>query len=275
VATDAADRLTPAQLIRLMAGRDVAGTAPRPAPAAGSPALEVCGLGRPPAFAEVSFTVHQGEVVALAGLMGAGRSEVASAIYGLQPAARGEIRLFGQAVRMTNPRVALAHGVAMVTEDRRGSGLIPPASVQCNLTLSGLRELCRGPFVRTRREAVVARQQMDAFGIKTASLTQPVFRLSGGNQQKILLARALLTRPRLLILDEPTRGIDVQAKAEVHALIRRLASEGLAVLLVSSELPEVLALGDRVLVLRQGRLVGELNPRTATQADILDLAMLA
>lgn len=275
VATAEARALAVPELIRLMAGREVtvAGGQRRRLP--GPVVLEVRGFGRPPAFADLSFSVRQGEIVALAGLMGAGRTEVASAIYGLHPATRGEVRLFGSPVRLPNPRAALARGVAMVTEDRRASGLIPDASVGFNLTLSSLRELGRGLLLQPARETTVARGQIDRFGIKAGDLAQPVLRLSGGNQQKVLLARALLTRPRLLILDEPTRGIDVQAKAEIHAVIRQLAAEGLAVLLVSSELPEVLSLSDRILVLREGRLAGELDARSATPAGVLQLAMPA
>jgi ABC-type sugar transport system ATPase subunit len=275
VATAEARALTGPQLIRLMAGREVAVAGAQTRPVPGPVALEVRGLGRPPAFSDISFSVRQGEVVALAGLMGAGRTEVASAIYGLHPATRGEVRLFGSPVRLPNPQAALARGVAMVTEDRRASGLIPDASVGFNLTLSSLRELGRGPFLQPARETAVARGQIDRFGIKPRDPAPAVLRLSGGNQQKVLLARALLTRPRLLILDEPTRGIDVQAKSEVHAVIRQLAADGLAVLLVSSELPEVLSLSDRILVLRQGRLAGELDARSATPAEVLQLAMPA
>lgn len=266
--------LSPRNLVRHMAGHEVREHVPPAPPARTGPVvLEVSELGREPAFRDVSFAVRQGEILALAGLLGAGRTAVAQAVYGLRPARSGTIRLFGREVGVTHPRVALAHGVAMVPEDRRGSGLIPQASVQFNLTLSALRQASLGPFIRRAAEHRLVAEQIARFGIRTASPHLAVTRLSGGNQQKTLLARALLTRPRLLILDEPTRGIDVHAKTEIHALIRQLAHDGLGVLLISSELSEVLALAHRILVMRQGRLVGEMSPATAVPAAILDLAM--
>ncbi len=273
VATVPAAGLTASRLVELMVGRATPINVSRIGTSTGELALEVCGLGRRGGFRDVSFTVRQGEVVGLAGLMGAGRTEVASAIYGLAPADEGEVRVFGRPARLKHPRDALALGIAMVTEDRRESGLVPQLALPENMTLASLRQFCRGPFIDHAREARIATEQVSAFAIKEAGLRQPVNRLSGGNQQKVLLARALLTRPRILILDEPTRGIDVAAKAEIYALIRRLATEGLVVLLVSSELPEVLALSDRVLVMREGRLAAELDPRVASAAEVLHLAM--
>ncbi len=273
ITTEPAPGLTASRLVELMAGRAAAVSATRSETVTGEIALEVQGLGRRHRFRDVSFAVRQGEVVGLAGLMGAGRTEVASAIYGLAPADEGEVRAFGHPVRLKHPRDALALGIAMVTEDRRESGLVPQLALRENMTLASLRQFCRGPFIDHAREARIAAEQVRAFAIKEAGSRQPVSRLSGGNQQKVLLARALLTRPRILILDEPTRGIDVAAKADIYALIRRLAAEGMAVLLVSSELPEILALSHRVLVMREGRLAGELDPRTASAAEVLHLAM--
>lgn len=273
VTTVPAAGLTAPRLVELMVGRATPINVSRAATTTGELALEVRGLGRRGGFRDVSFTVRRGEVVGLAGLMGAGRTEVASAIYGLAPADEGEVRVFGRPVRLKHPRDALVLGIAMVTEDRRESGLVPQLALPENMTLASLRQFCRGPFIDHAREARIAAEQVRAFAIKEAGRRQPVNRLSGGNQQKVLLARALLTRPRILILDEPTRGIDVAAKAEIYALIRRLATEGLAVLLISSELPEVLALSDRVLVMREGRLAGELDSHAASAAEVLHLAM--
>jgi inositol transport system ATP-binding protein len=213
--------------------------------------------------------VHQGEILGLAGLMGAGRTEVAHALYGLDPADAGELRIGGRAVRIRHPGDALAHGVGLVSEDRRAYGLVPTMSVQHNLTLTNLRR----PLLDRRAENAVADEQISRFAIKAAGRDQNVLALSGGNQQKVVLAKALLRDPAILILDEPTRGIDIGAKAEMHACIRALAREGRAVLLISSELPELLALSDRLLVMREGALVAELDPRTTTEEEVLRHAM--
>ncbi|MCP5520029.1 MAG: sugar ABC transporter ATP-binding protein [Verrucomicrobiales bacterium] len=271
--TDPIARVNEAALIRLMVGRELPGARPRSGCGGGQEVLRVNGLTRLPAFAGVGFTLRRGEVLGLAGLMGAGRTQVLDAIAGLVPAGSGEIHLLGRPVRIRRPADAQRHGIALVTEDRRASGLVPRMSVAANLTLASLRRCCRAGIISARREAAVAEEQIARFRIRTADRHQPVEGLSGGNQQKVVLAKALLTRPRILLLDEPTRGIDVAAKAEVHELITRLAGEGLAILLVSSELPELLRLCDRLLVLREGTVSGELNPRDASPEEILRLAM--
>jgi ABC-type sugar transport system ATPase subunit len=262
-------------LIRLMVGRELSeGAARRPAPEEKkTEALRVDGLTRSPAFRDVGFVLRQGEVLGLAGLMGAGRTEVLNAIAGLEPAEAGAIHLVGQQVRIRRPADAHRHGIALVTEDRKVSGLVPRMSVAANLTLASLRHCCSIGVIRGRREAAVADEQIMRFNIRTAGREQAVEDLSGGNQQKVVLAKALLTQPRVLLLDEPTRGIDVAAKAEVYDLIARLAAEGMAILLVSSELPELLRLCDRLLVLREGEISGELFPRETSPEEILRLAM--
>ena len=269
VRTAAAAELTPDALITHMVGRELAQVFPPVVGEPGDVVLEVAGLTREPAYRNISFTLRRGEVLGLAGLMGAGRTEIAEALFGLRPAHAGEIRLHGRPVRITSPRDALAAGIGMVTEDRKGLGILPAMSVRSNLTLSALDRFAGLAGLDAAREAWTADEQIRAFAIKTSGREQPIGQLSGGNQQKVLLARTLLTSPDLVILDEPTRGIDIGAKAEIYALIGRLAAQGKAVLLISSELPEVLSLTHRLLVLRQGELTAELDPRRATQEEIL------
>jgi len=268
VATKPVGELDGEKLIALMVGRELA-----PATAGrfekGEPVLEVEGLTRQDKFGKASFKVHRGEVLGLAGLMGAGRTDLANAIYGLAPATAGEIRVHGRPVRINCPAAALSAGIALVSEDRRQFGLVPQMSVACNLTLASLRNW----IIDGRAEDRVAEEQIRAFAIKATDPSQPVMSLSGGNQQKVVIAKALLTQPEILILDEPTRGIDIGAKAEVYAIVNRLARAGKAILLISSELPELLALSDRILVMRQGALTAELDPRQTSQEEILKFAM--
>ncbi len=221
----------------------------------------------------VSFALRRGEILGLAGLLGAGRSEVAAAIFGLTPAAGAEIRVAGRRVRIQSPADALGCGIAMVTEDRREFGFVPGMSVQENMTLSSLDRFSWGPFLRPRQEAAAVEEQMRRFQVRAAGASQAVKDLSGGNQQKVVIARALLTRPSVLILDEPTRGIDVGAKAEIYALIESLAREGMAILLISSEMNEILSLSDRILVMREGVVAAEVLPRETTPEEILRHAM--
>ena len=273
VCTQAASEFSPDSLITHMVGRELAQVFPPVVTQPGETILEVQGLTRAPAYRDISFTLRRGEVLGLAGLMGAGRTEVVSALFGLAPADSGQIRLRGQPTRITCPADALAAGFGMVTEDRKGSGIIPAMSVEHNLTLAALEQFSPGSVLDRSAEAAAARTATADFAIKASSPQQAIRELSGGNQQKVLLARALLHRPDILILDEPTRGIDIGAKAEIYALIGRLSAQGTAVLLVSSELPEILALTHRILVLRQGELSAELDPRQTNQEEILRHAM--
>jgi ABC-type sugar transport system ATPase subunit len=224
-------------------------------------------------FQAVDFAVRRGEVVGIAGLMGAGRTALVNALYGLAPADAGDILVAGQPVRVRCPRDALNHGIALVSEDRQLYGLVLKLSVKHNLTLHDLCRCCRGPFILPQQEDRLTDQCLDTFAIRAASRDQAVKYLSGGNQQKLVLAKALLTEPDILLLDEPTRGIDIGAKAEIYALIHRLAQAGKAIVLVSSELPEILALSHRLLVMCQGRITAELDPRRASPDDILRHAM--
>ena len=273
VGTAPAAELNPAKLITMMVGRELADVFPVRHSPSDEILLEVSGLTREPAYRDISFKVRRGEVVALAGLMGAGRTEVVSAIYGLQPATEGQIRLKGTPLTIRNPEDALAAGIGMVTEDRKGLGLIPALGVGQNITLSALRDYSRGPLVDHSAETTASETQMTEFAVKANSSSQPISQLSGGNQQKALLARCLLGTPDLIILDEPTRGIDIGAKAEIYALIQKLARAGKGILLVSSELPEVLSLAHRIVVLRRGSVSATLDAASTDQETVLRHAM--
>ncbi len=273
VGTAPAAELNPAKLITMMVGRELADVFPVRHSPSDEILLEVSGLTREPAYRDISFKVRRGEVVALAGLMGAGRTEVVSAIYGLQPATEGQIRLNGTPLTIRNPEDALAAGIGMVTEDRKGLGLIPALGVGQNITLSALRDYSRGPLVDHSAESAASETQMTEFAVKANSSSQPISQLSGGNQQKALLARCLLGGPDLIILDEPTRGIDIGAKAEIYALIQKLARAGKGILLVSSELPEVLSLAHRIVVLRRGSVSATLDAASTDQETVLRHAM--
>ena len=273
VGTAPAAELNPAKLITMMVGRELADVFPVRHSPSDEILLEVSGLTREPAYRDISFKVHRGEVVALAGLMGAGRTEVVSAIYGLQPASEGQIYLKGKPISIRNPQDALAAGIGMVTEDRKGLGLIPALGVGQNITLSALRDYSRGPLVDHSAESAASETQMTEFAVKANSSSQPISQLSGGNQQKALLARCLLGGPDLIILDEPTRGIDIGAKAEIYALIQKLARAGKGILLVSSELPEVLSLAHRIVVLRRGSVSATLDAASTDQETVLRHAM--
>jgi inositol transport system ATP-binding protein len=273
ISTAPANELDPAKLISLMVGREMADVFPKRSLPTEEILLEVSGLTREPAYRDVSFQVHRGEVVALAGLMGAGRTEVVSAVYGLQPASRGVIRFKGKPLSVRSPQDALAAGIGMVTEDRKGLGLIPALGVDQNITLTALRSLSRGQLIDHRTVAAVVGAKIEEFAIKASRASQPIAQLSGGNQQKALLARCLLGDPDLIILDEPTRGIDIGAKAEIYALIQKLARAGKGVLLVSSELPEVLSLAHRIVVLRRGSVAATLDATRTDQETVLRHAM--
>ncbi len=260
------------ELVQMMIGRPLAEYVPRPEGVVlGDEVLRVDGLSSPGKFHDISFSLRAGEVLGLAGLVGAGRSEVAQALFGLDHARRGSVVVHGKAVRLKEPAQAIALGLGLVPEDRKRQGLIPQESALHNLSLSILRRLSRLTWLRRREERHVAKEFFDRLRVRAASLDTVVAGLSGGNQQKIVLARWLAARATVLILDEPTRGVDVGAKAEIHALIGELAARGNAILLISSELPEILTLATRILVLRGGRLVGELTREQATQDRLLRL----
>ena len=269
--------LTKEELIRLMVGRAVdESDQGEPAPAAPGPVrLTVRGLARAPHFTDASFELRSGEIVGMAGLVGAGRSQIATAVFGVDRADAGEILVDGKALPRGSVGAAIAAGVALVPEDRQHLGLVLPLSVRDNLVLAVLSSLTSWGMRSGKREGALAAELMQAMAVKAASDGVAARTLSGGNQQKLVIGKWLAARPRVLILDEPTRGIDVGARAEIYRLIRRLAREGMATLVISSDLPEVLTLSHRILVMRQGTISGELTRAEATQERVLALAMPA
>lgn len=264
--------LTVAEVIRDMVGRDLSDLYPKTATAIGPEMLRVEGLTQAGTFRDVSLVVHAGEIVALAGLVGAGRSEVAEAIFGLRPYDAGSVVFRGAALRTGDPASRIRLGMAMVPEDRRQQGLFMTASIVRNATIAVLDRTRRLLMVSGRAQRAAATDWAQRLNVKHASIDAPVQSLSGGNQQKVVLAKWLMTDPKLLIVDEPTRGIDVGTKSEVHRLIGEAVTSGLAVLMVSSELPEVLGVADRVYVMREGRIVEELARDTANQELIMTAA---
>ena len=264
--------LTEHELVQMMIGRPLAEYVPRrEGVVVGDELLRVEGLSSAGKFEDVSFSLRAGEVLGIAGLVGAGRSELAQAIFGLDPVRRGSIAMRGQPVRVTTPAEAIALGIGLVPEDRKRQGLVPQESGVHNLSLAILRRLARFSWLRQGEERSIAQEFFNRLRVRAPTLDTVVAGLSGGNQQKIVLARWLAAKSRVLILDEPTRGVDVGAKAEIHALIGELASQGAGILLISSELPEVLTLSQRILVLRAGRIVGEVSQAHATQDGLLRL----
>ncbi|MER8001400.1 sugar ABC transporter ATP-binding protein [Streptomyces sp. NPDC095613] len=264
--------LTEDDLVRAMVGRDLGELYPKQGTDVGETALSVRRLTREGVFRDVSFDVRRGEIVALAGLVGAGRSEVAQAVFGVDRADAGEVLVNGRALPAGSPTAAMAAGLALVPEDRRQRGLVMDMSIERNIALTGLGRLGRGGLVRRALERGRAADWAVRLQLKYNRLADPVGVLSGGNQQKVVLAKWLATEPVVLIVDEPTRGIDVGTKAEVHRLLSSLAAEGLAVLMISSDLPEVLGMADRVLVMHEGRLTAEIPRSEATEESVMTAA---
>jgi len=274
ISTRPAGEVTEATLIRDMVGRELSDFFHRVPHDPGAVALRAVELGRRGAFHGVSFEVREGEVVGFAGLVGSGRTEVAEALFGVAPADEGTIERAGTVVSIRSPREAMRHGIAYVSEDRRRLGLSLPQSVTTNITLAGLRRFVnRWRLVDRAAERSTAATYRDRLDIKASSLAAPVANLSGGNQQKVMLAKWLDVKPSVLILDEPTRGIDVGAKADVHELIGELARAGVAVVLISSDLPEVLAMSDRVVVMREGHQMGVFAGTDLEQERIMTAAV--
>jgi ABC-type sugar transport system ATPase subunit len=231
-------------------------------------ALEVRSLSSGKTFHDISFSVRRGEILGFCGLVGAGRTEIMRAVFGIDLPDSGEIFVEGRKARIRSPRDAIRLGIAMVTEDRH-SGLIPILSVQQNITLASFKAYCGAlGFILAAKENLAAREKASQLAVKAASLKQVIASLSGGNQQKAIVAKWLLTNPRVLILDEPTRGIDVGSKSEIHRLISRLARQGMAVILISSEMPEILGISDRIIAVRNGALAGEFRRGSVTQEDL-------
>ena len=266
--------LTANDLVRAMVGRELAERPPQAAGGEpGEPVLTVERLTREGVFTDISLTVRSGEIVALAGLVGSGRSEVARAVFGIDRYDAGEVRSRAGASGRRHRRSAMAAGIGFVPEDRRQQGLVMDMSVQQNVALASLSALRKGGLIRASAERAMATDWASRLKIKYGRLTDPVAMLSGGNQQKVVLAKWLGRKPSVLIVDEPTRGIDVGTKAEVHHLLTDLARSGVAVLMISSELPEVLGVADRILVMREGRLVAEFSHADASEEAIMSAAM--
>jgi ribose transport system ATP-binding protein len=264
---------TPNDLIRLMVGRELTQQFPKEEIPLGEVALRVEGLNRHGVLSNIEFEVRQGEIVGLAGLVGAGRSEVARAIFGIDRIDSGTIEVFGKAVRISTPGAAIDHGLALLPEDRKHQGLVLLLSVGDNISMAAPGKTGAPPgLIPPRNRTQTARRFIEALRIKTPSSRQKAMFLSGGNQQKVVLAKWMLTQARIFIFDEPTRGIDVGAKVEVYRLMNELLRGGAAILMISSELPEVLGMSDRILVMREGEIVARFERGEATQESIMQFA---
>jgi rhamnose transport system ATP-binding protein len=257
------------EIIKHMVGRELSTLFPKGKVEIGEVVLEVRHLTQPGVFADVSFQLHRGEILGFAGLVGAGRTEVARVLFGIDRAESGEIWLKGKKVRIRSPKHAMDYGIAYVPEDRHQHGLVMNFSIASNVTLAILQQVSRLGLLNWRQEQKIAGEYSSQLRVRSAGVEQLVNALSGGNQQKVVLSKWLATNPSVLILDEPTRGIDVGAKAEVHRIISDLAARGLAIILISSELPEVLAMADQVIVLHEGRVTGTFARSEATQERVM------
>ncbi len=274
ISTKPRDQVTREGAIRDMVGRQMQELFAKTQTEQGAVLLSVRGLGKENTFEGITFDVHRGEVLGLAGLVGSRRTDVGLALFGIEPADVGEMIFKDTRVKITSSQQALKLGIAYVSEDRRALGLVMPMSLTANISLPMLREyLSPLGFINFRAEKKTAEQFRQRLAIRTPTVDVPVAKLSGGNQQKVMLSKWLNAKPDLLILDEPTRGIDVGAKAEVHHMINQLAAQGLGIILISSDLPEVLAMSDRVLVMREGRQMGIFTRAEANQERILTAAM--
>ena len=261
------------EVLKLMVGRSLDETFPKIVAEQGQPVLEISGLSRQGVLEDIHLSVHAGEVVALAGLVGSGRTEIARCVFGADRMSGGEMRLGGVPFSPRSPHDAIAAGVGFVTEDRKEQGILLDLSVRENISLASLPKISTLGFLRRRQEQANAKESVEKLRVRTPSIEQQVGNLSGGNQQKIVLAKWLQTAPKLLILDEPTRGIDVGAKLEIYGIINDLAAQGVAILMISSELPEVLGMADTIVVVRDGRIAGTLSRAEATQEKVGQLAL--
>ena len=259
------------EIIRKMVGRDIK-EIKSTSQGTDKKVLEVKSLSRHRVLKDISFTVNAGEIVTLAGLEGAGRSEIAECIFGITKYQSGEIKMNGTSIKMANPKAAINAGIGLVPEDRHSQAMIPKMSVKNNTSIALLKKISRFSWLLPQAEEDLYSNMKSRLKIKAATSETKIATLSGGNQQKVILGRWLSLNPKLLILDEPTKGVDIAAKAEISTLITEMAAHGTAVLLISSELPEVLALSDRVIVIRSGRVSGELVGNSINQKSIMDLA---
>ncbi|MDQ3249511.1 MAG: sugar ABC transporter ATP-binding protein, partial [Chloroflexota bacterium] len=272
IATVPAAQTNRDSLIAMMVGRELTNIFPKEDAPIGEVILSVRNLQRKGIIYDVSFDLRRGEILGLAGLMGAGRTEVIEGIFGIKKLDGGEITVKGKRVQINSPADAIRHGLALLTEDRKLTGIMGVLPVRDNMMIASLSSYAARGFLDKRRIDETCEREKSRLGIKTPNMNQLIKLLSGGNQQKVLVSRWLLTVPDILILDEPTRGIDVGAKAEIHKLMSKLAQEGKAIIMISSELPEILGMSDRVLVIHEGRVGGEFLRKDATQESIMRAA---
>src|ERR1700735_2601121 len=268
-----ASDVTRDEIIKLMVGREITQMFPKEVAPIGDVALSVRDLCLEGKFHGVSFDLRKGEILGVAGLVGSGRSNVAETLFGVTPATSGAILIDGKETAVTSPGVAMDAGMAFLTEDRKASGCFLLLDIMANMQIALLRHgYATAGFVNERKIEALCQQQKNRLRVRTPDLEEPIINLSGGNQQQVLIARGLMTKPRILIRDEPTRGIDVGAKAEIHKLITELAGQGVAIFMISSEMPEVLGMSDRILVMHEGRTTGVVDRKDATQVRIMELA---
>jgi rhamnose transport system ATP-binding protein len=260
-------------IIKLMVGRNVDHIFPQRAPTVGLPVLEVKDLSHPTEFDSISFTLHAGEILGFYGLVGAGRSEIMQALFGLTKTSRGTITLDGKPLNSSSPADAIEAGIVYVPEERGKQGVVVDLPIFQNVALPSLRKTARSGFLQLAQEFALTREYTQRLDLRAASLSQNAGTLSGGNQQKVVIAKWLATKPRVIILDEPTKGIDIGSKAAVHAFMAELVAEGLAVIMVSSELPEVMGMSDRIVVMRSGRMVDVLGNKNLTADQVVRLAI--
>ena len=272
ITKDAAD-FTIDELIENMVGRKIENQYPKQDIPVGETILEVSGLTQPGVFENISFHVNAGEIVGFSGLMGAGRTEVMRAVFGLDPYAQGTIRVKGRDVTIRNTRESIKNGIAMLTEDRRRTGIIPILSVKFNTTIASLKKIIYGGRLHPAEETKLVKDACESMNVKTPTYDTTIANLSGGNQQKVIFAKWLLKDPDVLIADEPTRGIDVGAKYEIYELMNKFASGGKAIVMISSELPELIGMCDRIYVISSGRITGELKRGEFSQEAIMQLAV--
>jgi inositol transport system ATP-binding protein len=273
IATRASSDVTRDEIIHMMVGREITQMFPKVAAPLGEVVLSVKDLSLDGVFRKVSFDIRAGEILGVAGLVGSGRSNVAEALFGVEPATSGTIEINGQPIVMTSPGKALAAGMAFLTEDRKETGCFLSLDILSNMDSAVLNQrYVRSGFVDSKTLGTDCIEMANRLKVKTPSMHEIIQNLSGGNQQKVLVGRWLLTHAKILILDEPTRGIDVGAKAEIHKLVSDLAGQGVAILMISSEMPEVLGMSDRIMVMHEGRVTGILDRKDATQVSIMELA---
>ena len=264
VATKDIGEVNEQQLVSMMVGRSIDSLFPKADAAIGETVLEVRNLNHGRHVRDISFSLRRGEILGIAGLVGSGRTELALTLFGMTPATSGEIMLEGRPVRIASPRQARDLGIAYVPEDRGLQGLVKPMAIRKNVSMATIERLSSGIFIRAAAEAERAAEAVRRLSIRCRNIGQPVGELSGGNQQKVVIAKWLETNPKVLILDEPTRGVDVGAKAEIHSIMGELVKQGVAILMISSELPEVLGMSDRILVMSGGQITGEIDRAEAT-----------